>query len=278
MSKIMITGAKGQLGRELTALLPDAILTDVDTLDITDLDAVKAFVADNAVETIINCAAYTAVDRAEDDAELAAKINVLGPENLAKCGAKLIHVSTDYVFDGQGHCPYRESDATKPVSVYGRTKLAGEEAVLANADVAVVIRTAWLYSGYGNNFVKTMRRLGAERPSLNVVSDQIGTPTFAADLAAAIVKILPQLSKDKRGVYHFTNEGVCSWYDFALKIMQLSGLECAVNPIPSSAYPTKATRPFYSVLDKSKIKETFGVQIPHWEDGLVRCLNRGFFN
>lgn len=278
MPKIMITGANGQLGRELASLLPDAVLTDVDTLDITDLASVKAFVAANDVGTIVNCAAYTAVDRAEDEPGLAERINVLGPENLAKSGAKVVHVSTDYVFDGLGHRPYREDDATGPVSVYGRTKRAGEEAVLANAAVAVVIRTAWLYSGYGNNFVKTMRRLGAERASLNVVVDQIGTPTFAADLAAAIVKILPRLSAENKGVYHFTNEGVCSWYDFALKIMRLSGLGCAVNAIPSSAYPTKATRPFYSVLDKSKIKETFGVSVPHWEDALVRCLDRGFFN
>ncbi len=273
-AKVMITGANGQLGQELQKLLPEAVLTDVETLDITDLEAVKAFVAENQIDTIVNCAAYTAVDKAEDEPELAAKINTLGPENLAKSGAKVVHVSTDYVFDGCGHKPYSTEDAANPVSVYGRTKLAGERAVLAHAEVAVVIRTAWLYSPYGNNFVKTMRRLGAEKESLNVVADQIGTPTYAGDLAEAIVQILPQLSKETKGVYHYTNEGVCSWYDFATKIMELSGLNCRVNPIPSSAYPTKATRPFYSVLDKSKIKSTFGIQIPHWEKGVKKCLKQ----
>ncbi len=273
-NKVMITGCNGQLGQELAKLLPEAVLTDVDTLDITDLEAVKRFVTAHDIETIINCAAYTAVDKAEDEIELATKINVTGPENLAKSGAKVIHVSTDYVFDGCGHCPYSEDEETKPVSVYGRTKRAGEIAVLNNADVAVVIRTAWLYSPYGNNFVKTMRRLGAERSELNVVCDQIGTPTYAGDLAQAIVQILPQLSADKKGVYHFTNEGVCSWYDFATKIMELSDLSCQVNPIPSSAYPTKATRPFYSVLNKAKIKSTFGIDIPHWEKGLKSCLKQ----
>ncbi len=273
-NRVMITGSKGQLGQELAKLLPDAVLTDVDTLDITDLEAVKRFVTENNIDTIVNCAAYTAVDKAEDEVALATKINVTGPENLAKSGAKVVHVSTDYVFDGCGHRPYTEDDETKPVSVYGRTKRAGEIAVLNNAETAIVIRTAWLYSPYGNNFVKTMRRLGSERNELNVVCDQIGTPTYAGDLAQAIVQILPQLTADKKGVYHFTNEGVCSWYDFATKIMELSGLPCQVNPIPSSAYPTKATRPFYSVLNKAKIKTTFGICIPHWEKGLKSCLKQ----
>jgi dTDP-4-dehydrorhamnose reductase len=270
--KILITGAKGQLGLELTKLLPNAILTDVNELDITNLDAVKTFVQENHIDTIINCAAYTAVDKAEDDIELATKINVLGPENLAKSGAKVIHISTDYVFDGLGHKPYEPTDNTKPISVYGKTKRAGELAVLDNADTAIVIRTAWLYSTYGNNFVKTMRRLGSERETLNVVADQIGTPTYAADLAKAITDILPQIKTGQKSVYHFTNEGVCSWYDFARKIMELSGLNCTVQPIPSSAYPTKATRPFYSVLSKESIKTDFGIKIAHWEDGLKRCL------
>lgn len=270
----LITGSNGQLGTELAKLLPEAILTDVADLDITDEQAVKNYVKEHNVDTIINCAAYTAVDKAEDDADLAAKINIDGPRNLAKSGAKVVHVSTDYVFDGTGHKPYQPEDEAKPVSVYGRTKLAGENEVLKYADVAVIIRTAWLYSPYGNNFVKTMRRLGAERESLNVVADQIGTPTYAADLAQAIVQILPQMSAANKGVYHFTNEGVCSWYDFARKIMELSGLNCKVNPIPSSDYPTKATRPFYSVLDKNKIKETFNITIPHWEEGLKQCLKQ----
>lgn len=269
----LITGSKGQLGTELSKLLPDAICADIDILDITDENAVKNFVHDNNIDVIINCAAYTAVDKAETDIELATKINVDGPRNLAKSGAKIIHISTDYVFDGTGHRPYNPDEKTNPVSVYGKTKQAGEVAVLENADVAVVIRTAWLYSPYGNNFVKTMRRLGAEKDSLNVVADQIGTPTYAADLADAIVKIIPQITSENSGVYHFTNEGVCSWYDFANEIMELSNLECVVNPIKSSQYPTPAARPFYSVLDKDKIKQVFGINIKHWKDGLQRCIS-----
>ncbi|MBR3501481.1 MAG: dTDP-4-dehydrorhamnose reductase [Alphaproteobacteria bacterium] len=268
----LITGSNGQLGTELSKLLPEAILTDVADLDITDETAVKAYVEAHNVDTIINCAAYTAVDKAEDDTELAAKININGPRNLAKSGARIVHISTDYVFDGQGYKPYQPEDEANPVSVYGKTKLAGEQEVLKYANEAIIIRTAWLYSPYGNNFVKTMRRLGAEKESLNVVADQIGTPTYAADLAKAIAQILPQISPQNKGVYHFTNEGVCSWYDFARKIMELSELKCKVNPIPSSAYPTKATRPFYSVLDKSKIKNTFNIEIPHWEESLKECL------
>lgn len=268
----LITGSKGQLGTELSKLLPNAILTDVDTLDITNEQAVADFVKTNKIDTIINCAAYTAVDKAEDDIETASKINIDGPRNLAKSGAKIIHISTDYVFDGQGYKPYTSDDPTLPVSVYGKTKLAGEQAVLNNSQCAVIIRTAWLYSPYGNNFVKTMRKLGAEREQINVVCDQIGTPTYAADLAQAIKEILPQMSNQNRGVYHYTNEGVCSWYDFAQEIMSLSNLPCKVNPIPSSAYPSKAARPYYSVLDKSKIKTTFNLTIPHWKNSLINCL------
>lgn len=270
----LITGANGQLGRELARLMPDAILTDSATLDITDADAVREFVKRNNVDTIINCAAYTAVDRAEDDADTAARVNVVGPENLAKSGARVVHISTDYVFDGTGHTPYEPDDAPNPVSVYGRTKLAGERAVLENAKSAVVIRTAWLYSPFGNNFVKTMRRLGAERESINVVCDQIGSPTYAGDLAAAIVAILPQMRDGMHEIYHFTNEGVCSWYDFACAIMALSGLPCRVNPIPSSQYPTRATRPMYSVLSKEKIKHDFNITIPHWQEALIKCLQQ----
>ncbi len=270
----LITGCNGQLGTELAKLLPDAICADVDMLDITDANAVNKFVRDNNVDVIINCAAYTAVDKAEDDADLATKINVDGVRNLAKSGAKIIHISTDYVFDGTSYTPYKPDDNTNPISVYGKTKRAGELAALANADVAVVIRTAWLYSAHGNNFVKTMRRLGAEKESINVVSDQIGTPTFAGDLASAIVKIIPQLSKETSGVYHFTNEGVCSWYDFACEIMDMSGLHCVVNPIKSHQYPTRAARPFYSVLDKDKIKNVFGIEIEHWKKGLKKCIKQ----
>lgn len=272
--KILVTGANGQLGREIKKLLPNAVFTDVDTLDITNLDAVKNFVTNNHIEMIVNCAAYTAVDKAEDDSDIAKKINEDGPRNLALSGAKIIHISTDYVFDGKNYQPYLPEDTANPVSVYGRTKRAGELAVLDNAKVAIVIRTAWLYSAHGNNFVKTMRRLGAEKESLNVVVDQIGSPTFAGDLAQAIVDILPQMNETNKGIYHYTNEGVCSWYDFATEIMKLSGLSCKVNPISSSAYPTKATRPFYSVLSKEKIKNVFNVEIPHWKESLVKCLKQ----
>ena len=267
-NKILVTGANGQLGTELKKLLPDAVFTDVAELDITNLEAVKHFVTKNNIETIINCAAYTAVDKAEDDVELAQKINEDGPRNLALSGAKIIHISTDYVFDGKNYQPYLPEDGTNPISVYGKTKRAGELAVLDNAKVAVIIRTAWLYSAHGNNFVKTMRRLGAEKDSLNVVVDQIGSPTFAGDLAKAIVAILPQMNESNKGIYHYTNEGVCSWYDFATEIMSLSGLSCKVKPIPSSAYPTKAARPFYSVLSKEKIKSVFNLEIPHWKKSL----------
>lgn len=273
-NKILVTGANGQLGTELKKLLPNAVFTDVDTLDITNLDAVQSFVKQNNIGTIINCAAYTAVDKAEDDSDIAKKINEDGPRNLALSGAKILHISTDYVFDGKNYQPYLPEDEANPISVYGCTKRAGELAVLENAQIAIVIRTAWLYSAHGNNFVKTMRRLGSERETLNVVSDQIGSPTFAGDLAQAIVDILPQMNETNKGIYHYTNEGVCSWYDFATEIMNLSDLACKVNPIPSTAYPTKATRPFYSVLSKEKIKNVFNIEIPHWKESLVKCLKQ----
>ena len=272
--KILVTGANGQLGTELQKLLPNAIFADVDVLDISDLKAVKDFVSDNHINVIINCAAYNAVDKAEDNAVLAKKINEDGPRNLALSGAKVVHISTDYVFSGTNYKPYLPEDETNPVSIYGKTKRAGEVAVLENTKIAVVIRTAWLYSAHGNNFVKTMRRLGGEKENLNVVADQIGSPTFAGDLAQAIVNILPHMNESNKGIYHYTNEGVCSWYDFATEIMNLSGLKCKVNPIPSSAYLTKATRPFYSVLSKEKIKNVFNIEIPHWKESLVRCLKQ----
>ena len=271
---LLITGGNGQLGTELSRLLPNAIRTDVNDLDITNENAVKRFVESNKIDAIVNCAAYTAVDKAEDDVDLATKINVDGPANLAKTGAKIVHISTDYVFDGTNHRPYTPDDVPKPISVYGKTKLAGEESVLWHARNAVIIRTAWLYSPYGNNFVKTMRKLGAEKKSINVVADQIGSPTYAGDLADAIVKILPQINEKNSGIYHFTNMGVCSWYDFAREIMEQSGLKCAVNPINSDEYPTRAKRPYYSVLDKSKIKQSFGISIDHWKVGLIRCIKQ----
>ena len=269
----LVVGANGQLGNELRLLLKDrAEYVDKDELDITDKAAVFSFVKQEKYEAIINCAAYTAVDKAEDEPQLVAKINVDGPKNLALTKVPLVHVSTDYVFDGHKCTPYIESDTTNPKSVYGSTKLLGEKAVFEAADTAVVIRTAWLYSEFGNNFVKTMRRLGAEKESLNVVFDQVGTPTYAKDLAQAIVDILPQIKKGTKEVYHFSNDGVCSWYDFAVEIMEQSGLKCEVNPIESSQYPTKATRPFYSVLNKAKIKSKFGIKNRHWRQALIECI------
>ena len=270
---LLVTGANGQLGSELLLLLGDsAVFVGRDELDITDEAAVKAFFEAQSFDFVINCAAYTAVDKAEGDFEAADRINRLGPTLLAKYGRRIIQVSTDYVFDGTAHLPYKEEDAVNPVSVYGSTKLAGEEAVLAEAETAVVIRTAWLYSSFGANFVKAMRRLGMERGSLGVVFDQIGTPTYAADLAAAIVAILPNIQPGMKEIYHYSNEGVASWYDFACAIMAESGLPCMVRPLETHEYPTKATRPAYSVLSKAKIRRDFGLAIPHWMDGLKRCI------
>lgn len=271
----LVVGTNGQLGNELRELLKEkAIYVDRDELDITDAKQVAHFCDENKFEAIINCAAYTAVDRAENDAEMAAKINVDGPRNLAKTGVPLIQVSTDYVFDGTNHLPYVEEDMPCPTSVYGVTKLDGEKAVWDEASGVFIIRTAWLYSAYGNNFVKTMQRLGAERESLNVVFDQIGSPTYARDLAQAIVLALPKLKKGVKEVYHFSNEGVCSWYDFAVEIMKSSGLTCKVSPIESKAYPTPAKRPFYSVLNKAKIKKDLGIEINHWTTSLNDCLEK----
>lgn len=272
---LLVTGANGQLGQELRLLLGDrAVFAGRAELDIADEEAVKAFFAGRKFDFVINCAAYTAVDRAEDDAEAADRANRLGPELLARYGRNIIQISTDYVFDGTAHLPYRESDEPNPVSAYGRTKLAGERAVLREAETAVVIRTAWVYSAFGSNFVKTMRRLGAERESLGVVFDQVGTPTYAADLAAAIVAVLPQITPGTKEIYHFSNEGVTSWYDFACAIMEMSGLPCTVRPIESVEYPTRAARPAYSVLNKAKIRRDFGLPIPPWREALKRCLEK----
>ncbi len=271
----LVTGANGQLGTALQTILQDkAEYVDRKDLDLTDEAAVKAFLQHKDYEYIINCAAYTAVDKAEADAENAHKINALAPLYLAKYGKKIVHISTDYVFDGNNCKPYNEEDETHPLSVYGKTKLEGELNVLSNADSAIIIRTAWLYSPHGGNFVKTMRKLGSERESLNVVFDQIGTPTNAYDLAEAIVKALPQIKTGEKEIYHFTNEGVCSWYDFAREIIEQSKLNCKVRPIESKDYPTPAHRPHYSVLNKTKIKTRFNIEIPHWKEGLVKCLQQ----
>ena len=281
MKQILVTGCLGQLGNEIQLLAPKYedechfFFTDKDDLDITDRKAIYDFIENNHISIVINCAAFTAVDKAESQPELCNLLNNIAPgylaEAVASVGGTMIQVSTDYVFDGTGHKPYLEDDLTCPNSVYGRTKLAGEEAVIRHCAGSMVIRTAWLYSTFGNNFVKTMLRLGKEREQLGVVFDQIGSPTYARDLARVIMTavdkgIIP-------GVYHFTDEGVCSWYDFTRAIHRIAGIDkCHVNPIHTEDYPAPAPRPHYSVLDKTKIKKTFGVEIPWWEDSLKECM------
>ena len=281
MKQILVTGCRGQLGNEIQQLAPQYAdtccfhFTDKDELDITDRKAVYQFVEQHAISIVINCAAFTAVDKAEDNAELCDLLNHIAPgylaEAVASVGGTMIQVSTDYVFDGTACRPYREDDDTCPNSVYGRTKLAGEESVIRQCAGSMVIRTAWLYSTFGNNFVKTMMRLGREREQLGVVFDQIGTPTYARDLARVIL-----LAVDRGivpGVYHFSNEGVTSWYDFTKAIHRLAGIDsCQVSPIHTEDYPVPAPRPHYSVLDKSKIERTYGIDIPWWEDSLKACI------
>ncbi|MBQ9591905.1 MAG: dTDP-4-dehydrorhamnose reductase [Paludibacteraceae bacterium] len=279
--KILVTGSNGQLGNEIreiakTETRHDFIFTDVAELDICDANAVNAFVENHRPDFIVNCAAYTAVTKAENDLEFARRINRDAVANLGQAAksfnAKLIHVSTDYVFDGTGHIPYTEDQATNPQTVYGITKLEGEEALKKTACAFVILRTSWLYSSFGNNFVKTMIRLGKEKDQLSVIYDQIGDPTYAADLASAIMTII-NADKFVEGIYHFSNEGVCSWYDFTKVIHQLSGITtCNVLPIATKDYMDKTPRPFYSVLDKSKIKETYNIQIPYWMESLARCV------
>ena len=276
---ILITGANGQLGNEmrvLSALHPKHtyFFTDIAELDICDKNAVTAFVQANAIDLIVNCAAYTNVDKAEEDEATAMKINADALTVLGSQGIKVIHISTDYVFSGNEHVPCRESDPVAPRTAYGRTKYVGEKNLLAVCPEAVILRTAWLYSEYGNNFVKTMIKLGKEKEKLGVVFDQIGTPTYAADLAAAIFTVIEH-PVWQPGIYHFTNEGVCSWYDFTIAIHALAGIKnCHVSPILSEEYQYKTPRPHYSVLDKSKFKKTFGVEIPYWLDGLRRCIEK----
>ena len=279
--KLLITGAYGQLGNEMRVALEryphlESIFTDVDTLDITDKNAVDAFVALHQPNVLINCAAYTAVDKAEDDLALCYKINCDAVRNLGEVaqahGIRVIHVSTDYVFDGTSHIPYTEDMAVSPTNVYGKSKLAGERELLRVCPEAIIIRTSWLYSGFGNNFVKTMLRLGSERSQLKVIFDQIGTPTYAADLADSMLQIIDS-GKFVPGIYHFSNEGVCSWYDFTKMIFKLAHVECEVLPIESKDYAVRTPRPHYSVLNKSKLKSTYNQTIPYWMDGLERCLH-----
>ena len=285
--KVLITGSNGQLGSEIKELASDyknleCVFKDLPELDICDAEVLNTFIIDQHINAVINCAGYTAVDKAEEEALIAQKVNSEGVLNLAnalkKVDGKLIHISTDYVFDGNHSQPYKESDPVSPVGVYGETKRAGELAVLNSSIDAIVIRTSWLYSGYGNNFVKTMLRLGNDKESIQVVSDQIGTPTYAKDLAKTCLNILSDAGStniSKKGsLYHYSNEGVTSWYDFATAIMEISNIDCKVIPIETKDYPTQARRPMYSVLDKSKIKSDFKVTIPHWRDSLTNCIKK----
>ena len=287
MSKnILITGAKGQLGSELGEFFVQYpafrfFPTDIDTLDLTRKDEISRFIEANSIDYIVNCAAYTAVDRAEEEIELCYKINRDAVKNLAdaaKGKVRIVQVSTDYVFDGRGNSPYRETDKTNPQSVYGKSKWEGEEILQAICPESIIIRTAWLYSIFGNNFVKTMLRLSREKSEWNVVCDQWGTPTYAADLAQAILSIIVFAEKETifpSGIYHYSNEGITTWFDFTEKILQLTGkTNCKVNPITTDQYPTQAKRPMYSVLDKTKIKQTFSLFIPEWELSLKKCIER----
>ena len=277
---ILITGCNGQLGNEIQLLQAQYaqhtwLNTDVNELDITDKAAIERFVEANEIDGIVNCAAYTAVDKAESDPQLARKLNADAPaflaEAVAKRGGWMVQVSTDYVFNGTKHTPYVETDEPCPNSVYGQTKLEGEQAVSKFCPNAMIIRTAWLYSEFGNNFVKTMIRLGREREQLGVIFDQVGTPTYAHDLATAIMTAIDKGIKP--GVYHFSNEGVTSWYDFTKSIHRLAGINtCQVSPLHTAEYPTPACRPAYSVLDKTKIKDAYGIEIPHWEESLAKCI------
>ena len=284
---ILVTGSNGQLGSEIKDLAAsyknfNFFFSVLPALDISNRNQLDVFFTENKINTVINCAAYTAVDKAEEDEIIAKKVNSEGVLNLvnavAKVNGKLIHISTDYVFDGNSFLPYQESDEVNPIGVYGNTKRSGELAVInANID-GIVIRTSWLYSAYGNNFVKTMLRLGGEREELGVIFDQVGTPTSASDLAKTCLDILSYNEEAKincKGkLYHFSNEGVASWYDFAVAIMEFGKVDCQVKPIQTKDYPTLAKRPHFSVLNKTKIKTDFEIEIPYWRDALVSCINK----
>ena len=280
---ILVTGSNGQLGSEIQELSSkydyNFFFTDRNSLDITDATAVKKFIASNNINAIINCAAYTAVDQAEDDEANADKINHQAVKNIAmlsnEFGIKLIHISTDYVFDGKNFKPYNEDDTTNPQGIYGKTKLDGENIIKEyNLKNSIIIRTSWVYSSFGANFVKTMMRLGSERDSLGVIFDQVGTPTYARDLAKAILDIVPNINSEKVEIYNYSNEGVLSWYDFARDIMDIAKLECQVNPIETKEYPTPAARPHYSLLNKAKIKKDFNITIPYYKDSLKECIEK----
>ncbi|MCX6111823.1 MAG: dTDP-4-dehydrorhamnose reductase [Proteobacteria bacterium] len=283
---VLVTGAKGQLGKEIEKLSSGQLwtgerkffFTDIDELDVTDIASIRSYITQKTIDIIINCAAYTAVNKAETEKEKAKLLNEAVPAYLAlvarESNMPLIHISTDFVFDGEKKHPYVETDKPNPLSVYGRTKLEGEYEVIKHGGTFIIIRTSWLYSEFGNNFVKTILRLAKEKKELGVVSDQIGAPTYAEDLASVILGIIPNIQNGTREIFHYSNEGVISWYDFAKAIVDIKNINCKIIPIETKDYLTSAVRPLYSVLDKTKIKETFDVQIPEWRDSLKRCLNR----
>lgn len=282
--QILVTGSNGQLGSELREIASkykdhQFLFTDIGELDITSAEAIALFFKGTKIDCVINCAGFTAVDKAESDVMGANLLNGLAAGYLAEAASKakalMIHISTDYVFDGKNHKPYSESDATGPKTAYGKSKLNGEVEVIFNASRSVIIRTSWLYSHHGHNFVKTILNKARETESLRVVYDQIGTPTYAADLATAILDIIPKLSPKVRGeIYNYSNEGVCSWYDFALAIIEMQGIKCGVTPVQSKEFKTAAARPHYSVLDKARFRKDFGREIPHWRESLKRCLEK----
>ncbi len=283
MLNILVTGSNGQVGSEIRELSSsyqyNFFFTDRNELDITNKNDISKFVEDNDINVIVNCAAYTTVDKAEEDIDNADRINHQAVKYLAEIAIeesiKLIHISTDYVFDGENFKPYTETDEVNPQSIYGKTKLDGELALQKiNPENAIIIRTSWVYSSYGNNFVKTMLKLGKERDSLGVIFDQIGTPTYAKDLAKTILDIIPKIENKDVEIYHYSNEGVVSWYDFAKEIMKVAEIDCEINPIETHQYPAPAKRPHYSLLNKVKIKEIFDIGIPFWKDSLKSCLNK----
>jgi dTDP-4-dehydrorhamnose reductase len=282
--KILITGSKGQLGNEMKLLVKNypsyqLIFTDLEELDITDMQAVSAYFNELHPDIVVNCAAYTAVDKAEQETDIALKINSLAVRNLSNaCGefnALLIHISTDYIFGGKGYRPYVETDTPDPESSYARSKYSGETQMLSSCQNGVIFRTSWLYSSFGNNFVKTILKYGRERGKLNVVFDQVGCPTYAMDLASAILKVIPQLEGHEGvEIFHYSDEGVASWYDFAMAIISFSGIRCVINPVETKDYPLPAPRPYYSVLNKTRFKEKFGIEIPYWRDSREECIKK----
>ena len=282
MIKVLVTGSKGQLGSEIRSLSPlysglDIVFTDIDELDITNLREIEKFFNRHEFQALINCAGYTAVDKAEDEAELALQVNGEAVQFLASVCTKNhcypIHISTDYVFCGSQSRPYKEEDIPDPATEYGKSKLLGERYFYDIAKKGLIIRTSWLYSTFGNNFVKTILNNGRRAEELRVVSDQVGSPTYARDLASHLLEVLPRaMAGESNGIYHYSNEGVCSWFDLALETVRMAGLKCRVVAVNSTEYPTKALRPFYSVLDKSKFKKDFGINLPHWKDSLKACI------